>query len=146
MIHVPDVRPGDFVIWHCDSKYSLIIHVLMAVTLTAIAAIHAVDKKHNGTSDSSVLYIPVCPTTEESAKYVATQRAAFLEAVPAPDFPGGIGESKHVGRPTEAYVRRSATPVGLQSLGLDKLVTADGETEGGAEAIRKANYVLGFDK
>jgi len=22
MIHMPEVRPGDFVIWHCDSKYS----------------------------------------------------------------------------------------------------------------------------
>lgn len=104
------------------------------------------DKKHNGTSDSSVLYIPVCPTTEESAKYVARQRAAFLEGTPAPDFPGGIGESKHVGRPTQEYVRRSATAVGLQSIGLDKLVAADAETRGGAEAIRKANYVLGFDE
>lgn len=24
MVHVPDVRPGDFVIWHCDSKWPLI--------------------------------------------------------------------------------------------------------------------------
>jgi hypothetical protein len=22
MIHVPEVRPGDFVVWHCDSKSS----------------------------------------------------------------------------------------------------------------------------
>ncbi|OIW26860.1 DUF1479-domain-containing protein [Coniochaeta ligniaria NRRL 30616] len=127
MVHVPDVRPGDFVVWHCDTM-------------------HAVDKKHNGTSDSSVLYIPVCPTTEESAKYVARQRATFLEGTPAPDFPGGIGESQHVGRPTEEYVRRCATPVGLQSFGLDKLVAADGETQGGVEAIRKANLALGFDQ
>jgi hypothetical protein len=104
-----------------------------------------VDKKHNGTSDSSVLYIPVCPTTEESAKYVARQRAAFLEGTPAPDFPGGVGESKHVGRLTDEDVRRFATPLGLQSIGLEKLVSADGETEGGVEAIRRANAVLGFD-
>ncbi|KAB5542597.1 hypothetical protein GE09DRAFT_1135749 [Coniochaeta sp. 2T2.1] len=126
MVHIPDVRPGDFVVWHCDT-------------------IHAVDKKHNGTSDSSVLYIPVCPTTEESAKYVAQQRAAFLEGTPAPDFPGGIGESTHMGRPTEEYIRRCSTPIGLQSLGLDKLVAADGDTEGGLGAIRRANAVLGFD-
>lgn len=103
------------------------------------------DKKHNGASDSSVLYIPVCPTTEESAGYVARQRAAFLEGTPAPDFPGGIGESKHVGRPTEESLRRCATPAGLQSLGLDRLVPDAGETEGGTEAIRRANSVLGFD-
>jgi hypothetical protein len=114
--------------------------------LTTILAIHAVDKKHNGTSDSSVLYIPVCPTTEESAKYVARQRAAFLEGTPAPDFPGGIGESNHTGRPTEAYVRGQATSTGLQSIGLEKLLPTDGESEGGAEAIRRANSVLGFDK
>jgi hypothetical protein len=125
MVHIPDVRPGDFVVWHCDT-------------------IHAVDKKHNGTSDSSVLYIPVCPTTEESAKYVAQQRAAFLEGTPAPDFPGGIGESTHVGRPTEEYARRCSAPIGLQTVGLDKLVAADGETEGGVEAIRRANAALGF--
>jgi hypothetical protein len=113
--------------------------------LTAPSAIHAVDKKHNGTSDSSVLYIPVCPTTEESAKYVARQREAFLDGTPAPDFPGGVGESKHVGRPTEEYVRRCATSVGLQSVGLDMLVPADGESEGSAEALRRANSVLGFD-
>jgi len=37
MIHIPDVRPGDYVAWHCDS-------------------IHAVDKIHNGKGDSSVVY------------------------------------------------------------------------------------------
>jgi hypothetical protein len=103
-----------------------------------------VDKKHNGTTDSSVLYIPVCPTTEESARYVASQRAAFLQGTPAPDFPGGVGESKHTGRLTDDYLRKSATPVGLQSVGLEKLVAVEGETEGGVEAIRRANQVLGF--
>lgn len=125
MVHVPEVRPGDFVIWHCDT-------------------IHAVDKKHNGTTDSSVLYIPVCPTTEESSKYVARQREAFYEGTPAPDFPGGIGESQHVGRVMEDYLRDIAPSTGLQSLGLDKLVAVEGETPGGLEAIRRANAVLGF--
>ena len=109
-----------------------------------MVAIHAVDKKHNGASDSSVLYIPVCPTTEESAKYVARQRAAFLDGTPAPDFPGGIGESTHLGRLKEGDIRRGSTSIGLQSLGLDKLVAADGDTEGGLGAIRRANVALGF--
>jgi hypothetical protein len=107
-------------------------------------AIHAVDKTHNGSSDSSVLYIPVCPTTEESARYVGRQRAAFLQGTPGPDFPGGKGESEHIGRPTVEYLSSSATAAGLQAMGLEKLSAVDNETEGGKLAIDKANHVLGF--
>jgi hypothetical protein len=107
-------------------------------------AIHAVDKKHNGTTDSSVLYIPVCPTTEESAQYVVRQRAALLEGTPAPDFPGGKGESEHVGRVTKSDLRSNASQAGLQTLGLDKLVAAEADTPGAKEAVRRANVVLGF--
>ncbi|KAK4653572.1 hypothetical protein QC762_508080 [Podospora pseudocomata] len=125
MVHVLEVRPGDYVVWHCDT-------------------IHAVDKTHNGHGDSSVMYIPICPTTEASAQYVARQRAAFLEGTPAPDFPGGEGESRHIGRPTEDYVMRFCDPVGVQSLGLDKLVALEGDTPSGKEAVRLANQALGF--
>ncbi|KAK4148818.1 hypothetical protein C8A00DRAFT_19417 [Chaetomidium leptoderma] len=125
MVHVPEVRPGDYVVWHCDT-------------------IHAVDKKHDGTSDSSVLYIPVCPTTKDSAEYVARQRTAFLQGTPAPDFPGGEGESRHIGRATEEYVKKYCDPVGVQSMGLDKLATAEGDTPGGKAVVEQANKVLGF--
>ncbi|KAJ4292435.1 hypothetical protein N0V90_009097 [Kalmusia sp. IMI 367209] len=79
MIHVPTVRPGDYVAWHCDT-------------------IHSVDKTHAGTADSSVLYIPACPLTEDNARYLARQRDKFVRGVPSPDFGGGVGESEHVGR------------------------------------------------
>ncbi|KAK0611218.1 hypothetical protein B0T14DRAFT_440496 [Immersiella caudata] len=125
MVHVPKVKPGDYVVWHCD-------------------AIHAVDQQHNGRSDSSVLYIPVCPTTEASAQYVARQRDAFLQGTPAPDFPGGRGESEHVGRPTAKHVKRYGNPIGVQSMGLDTLVVAEGDTRGGEHAVRQANAVLGL--
>ncbi|AEO68213.1 uncharacterized protein THITE_2052208 [Thermothielavioides terrestris NRRL 8126] len=125
MVHVPEVRPGDYVVWHCDT-------------------IHAVDKKHGGTSDSSVLYIPVCPTTKASAEYVARQRAAFLQGTPGPDFPGGEGESRHIGRATEDYVKKYCDPVGVQAMGLGKLATVEGDTEGGKAAVQQANEVLGF--
>lgn len=75
MVHVPHVRPGDYVVWHCDT-------------------IHAVDKVHAGKSDSSVLYIPACPLTEANARYLVRQRECFLKGLPSPDFPGGLGESK----------------------------------------------------
>ncbi|GAB1317781.1 DUF1479-domain-containing protein (Fragment) [Madurella fahalii] len=125
MVHVPEVRPGDYVVWHCDT-------------------IHAVDKKHGGNSDSSVLYIPVCPTTEASAQYVARQRAAFLQGTPAPDFPGGEGESHHIGRATEAYVKKYCDPVGMQAMGLEKLPVPEDETPGAKAAVRLANAILGF--
>lgn len=79
MVHVSRGNSGDYVAWNCDS-------------------IHAVDKLHSGTNDSSVLYIPECPLTEANAKYLSRQREAFLEGIPGPDFPGGKGESEHVGR------------------------------------------------
>ncbi|KAH8652120.1 hypothetical protein BX600DRAFT_527284 [Xylariales sp. PMI_506] len=125
MVHVPEVRPGDFVIWHCDT-------------------IHAVDKIHNGTGDSSVLYIPVCPTTEESAQYVARQRSAFIEGTPGPDFPGGKGESEHVGRRGPDYVKLYSNAQGMQSMGLEKLGIPEGATEGAKITIAKANAALGF--
>ncbi|KAL9066140.1 MAG: hypothetical protein Q9157_007240 [Trypethelium eluteriae] len=60
MTHVPTVRPGDYVAWHCDT-------------------IHAVDSIHAGKSDSSVLYIPSCPLTELNAQGLADLRDNFLK-------------------------------------------------------------------
>nr|POF12274.1 uncharacterized protein ybiu [Quercus suber] len=126
MVHVPSIKPGDFVVWHCDS-------------------IHAVDKVHNGATDSSVMYIPVCPTTEANAAYVARQRQNLTQGIPAPDFPGGKGESEHTGRPTEAYLRKVASSDALQSLGLEKLSTVDQHGGNGARnVINLANRTLGF--
>ncbi|KAK0737916.1 hypothetical protein B0T18DRAFT_333667 [Schizothecium vesticola] len=124
MVHLPKVDPGDYVVWHCD-------------------AIHAVDRRHGGTSDASVLYIPVCPTTEASARYVARQRDAFLAGTPPSDFPGGTGEAGHLERPTVEHLAQSA-PEGVQSLGLAKVSTYRGDSVGGKEAVRRANHVLGF--
>lgn len=60
MVHIPTVRPGDYIAWHCDT-------------------IHAVDSIHAGTADSSVMYIPACPLTEANARYLARQRQSFIE-------------------------------------------------------------------
>ena len=154
MIHMPEVKPGDFVVWHCDSKQLTwrtnhtvsvgVTHDEPKKLILRTIAIHAVDKRHDGTGDSSVLYIPVCPTTEESARYVARQRAAFLAGTPAPDFPGGKGESEHVGRPTEGYVFKYSDPAGVQSIGLEKLVALRDDTPGAKTAIQRANSILGF--
>lgn len=74
MTHIPRVAPGDFVAWHCDT-------------------IHAVDRVHAGSGDSSVLYIPAAPLSKASAEYAVRQRNAFLSGATPPDFPSGDGES-----------------------------------------------------
>ncbi|KAJ4287103.1 hypothetical protein N0V88_007725 [Collariella sp. IMI 366227] len=107
-------------------------------------AIHAVDRKHAGNSDSSVLYIPVCPTTKANAEYLARQRAAFLQGTPGPDFPGGEGESKHIGRATEKYVKKYCDPLGVQQMGLSKLAATEEDTPGGKSVLEQANAILGF--
>ncbi|KAF2152220.1 DUF1479 domain protein [Myriangium duriaei CBS 260.36] len=126
MVHVPSIRPGDFVVWHCDS-------------------IHAVDKIHAGKTDSSVMYIPVCPTTEANAAYIARQRETLYKGLPGPDFPGGKGESEHTGRPTEAYLRTHCSNDALQSLGLERLNEMDWQnTIGARKVLQKANATLGY--
>ena len=107
------------------------------------AAIHAVDKIHEGKSDSSVLYIPVCPITKTNAEYVVRQRDAFLGGLPGPDFPGGKGESEHIGRPTLDYVAKHVQSEGLQAIGLERLNGMEREDMiGGSIAIERANEIL----
>ena len=114
-----------------------------SVTHIVNSAIHAVDKIHEGKSDSSVLYIPVCPVTETNAEYLARQRDAFLSGLPGPDFPGGKGESEHIGRPTIDYLSKHAQKEGMQAMGLESLSTTGREdTFGGKIAIERANAIL----
>ena len=110
MIHVPEVRPGDYVAWHCDS-------------------LHAVDKMHAGKGDSSVLYIPACPLTETNAEYLVRQREAFLNGTPGPDFPGGIGESEHTGRMTRKDVEIAGGKQALIAMGLGPWETGSKKEE-----------------
>jgi hypothetical protein len=127
MVHMPKVRPGDYVSWHCDT-------------------IHAVDGIHTGKTDSSVMYIPACPLTVENAKFVARQREAFLNGWPCPDFGGGIGESQHVGRPGPEDLAKVNSGNGLQAFGLKSWdVNEPGLTAGQREVMKRANRILGFD-
>ncbi|KAK0382659.1 hypothetical protein NLU13_9965 [Sarocladium strictum] len=125
MVHVPRIRPGDFVAWHCDT-------------------IHAVDKVHSGKSDSSVLYIPVCPVTDNNARYLLRQRESFLAGTPGPDFGGGKGESEHIGRPTADDLRAWTNEMGVQAMGLEKLVSRAGAAPGEVAAVESANSILGL--
>lgn len=88
MTHVPQVRPGDYVAWHCDSKSGTWqSRTSGGLVLTFWTAIHAVDKSHAGKDDSSVMYIPACPLTEANAEYLVRQREAFFEGISPPPSP-----------------------------------------------------------
>jgi hypothetical protein len=90
------------------------------------------------------MYIPVCPLTESNVDYLAEQRATFLSGHPGPDFPGGKGESEHVGRPSEDYLHNHSTSEGLQAMGFEKFRSASSATLGETEMLRKANEILGL--
>jgi hypothetical protein len=117
MISLPKMEPGDQVYWHCD-------------------AVHAVESEHHGTSDSSVLYIPAAPLTVKNARYLRDQRTNFLLGLPAPDFPGGEGESKFTGRATPEDAQTSAA---RQILGLERFADTSGPASG---VVSEANKIL----
>jgi hypothetical protein len=71
-------------------------------------------------------------------------REAFLDGTPSPDFPGGKGESEHIGRPGEDYVHRFLNPIATQAMGLAKLEARRGVSAGEMEALEKANGIFGF--
>lgn len=102
------------------------------------------DREHRGKGDSSVLYIPICPITEINARYVARMREAWRRGTPGPDFPGGKGESEHIGRPTEEFLRSVTDADGLAAVGLEPLPEPVGGSEGEREVVRRANKILGF--
>ena len=126
MIHMPEVRPGDYVAWHCDT-------------------IHAVDKTHAGKSDSSVLYIPACPMTEDNVNYLIRQRENFVKGTPSPDFGGGIGESNHVGRIKVGELSQFVGQEGCRAMGLAEWDSgAANLTPGQKVILDRANKILGF--
>ncbi|KAF7356273.1 Duf1479 domain protein [Mycena venus] len=117
MVSMPRVEPGDQVYWHCDM-------------------IHAVEGYRGGKEDSSVMYIPAVPLTLGNAQYLRDQRSNFLAGFPAPDFPGGPGESTFVGRATVEDVH----PGGRCAVGFEKFETA----EDGSKLFGEANRILAF--
>ncbi|KEP46889.1 putative clavaminate synthase-like protein, partial [Rhizoctonia solani 123E] len=124
MVSMRSVRPGDMVLWHCDG-------------------IHAVESKHAGQGDSSVFYIPAVPLTAHNAEYLATQRGTLISGYPAPDFPGGTGESMFVGA-QRGSVENVKGSLAKQAMGLGKFDVSEGMREGEKKVLEQANVALGF--
>ncbi|KAG8934027.1 hypothetical protein FRC02_010764 [Tulasnella sp. 418] len=121
MVSIKSVNPGDMVFWHCDG-------------------IHAVEKLHAGTGDSSVFYIPSVPLTKKNAEYLVRQRETFLHGYPAPDFPGGDGENGFKGVATAEHIRDDTA---RRAMGLMPFVTGQG-TVGEQKLLKEVNRILGF--
>ncbi|KAL4808685.1 hypothetical protein BDV18DRAFT_167693 [Aspergillus unguis] len=126
MVSVPEVEPGDYVAWHCDS-------------------LHSVDKEHRGQGDSSVLYIPATPMCDMNVEYLTKQRKAALDYSPPWDFPGagGPGEIGFKG----ALDWNSLSAEGQRAMGLGDQqweITAD-MTEGERQAVETANKTYSLD-
>lgn len=100
MVSMPQVEPGDYVAWHCDT-------------------IHAVDKEHRGTGDSSVMYIPACAMTRSNLDFLMKQRSSALKYSPPPDFPGAGGDGE-LGF-TDAVDWNGVDQGGKRAMGMGKL-------------------------
>ncbi|CUA74623.1 hypothetical protein RSOLAG22IIIB_05630 [Rhizoctonia solani] len=124
MVSMRAVKPGDMVLWHCDG-------------------IHAVESKHAGKGDSSVFYIPAVPLTAHNAEYLATQRSTMISGYPAPDFPGGTGESTFVGS-QKGGIGDVKGLLARRAMGLEKFDVSKGMTKGEKEVLERANVALGF--
>ena len=132
-------------LWHGTATVRIACFYVLLLDINNIVAIHAVDKIHAGRTDSSVLYIPVCPLTEHNAQYLRRQRNTFLNGTPSPDFGGGEGESKHVGRPTVHDLPTMMDSDGLRAMGLMEWDSAaPGLSKGQREVMDRANKELGF--
>lgn len=64
--------------------------------------------------------------------------------IPSPDFPGGVGESKHVGRTLASDVAAVSGTPGMRAMGLEQWSEEEGQTAGEKEVFRQANQTLGF--
>lgn len=88
-----------------------------------------------------MMYIGAAPLTRSNAEYIARQKVAFLQGLPPPDFPGGVGEGKFEGRVGEEALESIMARAGM---GFAKFTVGDSATEGEKKVVEQANEILGF--
>lgn len=123
MVNVPQVEPGDFVAWHCDT-------------------IHAVDKEHRGKGDSSVLYIPACAVTPKNLEFLNRQRQSALRYSPPPDFPGAGGDGEIGFDGAVDWASLSEDGKKAMGLGNEGWQGVDGMSEGERSVLERGNKML----
>lgn len=101
--------------------------------------VHSVEASHKGLGDSSVMYIPAIPLTENNFNYVLSQRESFKNGTPPYDFPGGVGEKDFVGR-----AQPDDVPQGLarRSMVLEKFEIKEGMPEAEKRLLEACNALI----
>jgi hypothetical protein len=143
IISVPEAGPGDYVFWHCDVRlFRTCGHGSM---LTKLQMVHKVEEAHEGTSDSSVAYIPVVPLTSYNIANLVEQRKAFLAGVPPPDMVSTGGEEEEKEHDDRGRPEDILTLEGRRIMGFAPFDVGVDEITPGQFAIRSlANEALGF--
>jgi hypothetical protein len=122
MVSAPEVEPGDYVAWHCDT-------------------IHAVEFESHGPGDASVMYIPAVPLTQDNVYYVLEQRKAFENLTTTTIFGRDSEEKTHVGAGSAQDIVGTRA---LQSMGLGTVPfdVSQATSAGERQIIEKANKLL----
>ncbi len=107
--------------------------------------VHKVEEMHEGTSDSSVAYIPVVPLCAYNISNLVEQRKAFLEGIPPPDMVSRDGEEEERYHKDRGRQEDMLTLEGKRMMGLEPFnVEEEGITAGQFAIRRLANEALGF--
>lgn len=107
--------------------------------------VHKVEEAHAGSSDSSVVYIPVVPLCSYNIANLVEQRKAFLEGVPPPDMVSRHGEEEEKeyedrGRPEDILTLEGRRIMGFTPFDVEEECITPGQLR-----IRTlANEALGF--
>lgn len=125
LVTIPDVQPGDYVLWHCDLA-------------------HSVEYTHNGEKDSSVAYIPAAPMCSLNAKYLVAQRKTFLEGSSCPDY-----QFRHEDPTFEPLFENRGSEedmseAGKQLMGFAPYTADDNDDQRTKDVVAKCNAILGF--
>jgi len=120
LVSIPRVDPGDTVWWHPD-------------------IIHAVEREHNGTGNSSVFYIGAAPLCAKNASYLPKQKETFLAGEAGPDFPQEGREKNYANRAQVGDL----TELGKAQLGFGHWEPRDGDSEGIKKHLQKCNNIVG---
>jgi len=119
LVSIPHVDAGDTVWWHPD-------------------IIHAVEREHKGSGNSSVFYIGAVPFCPKNASYLVKQRETFLSGQASPDFPQEDREVSYVNRAQVSHL----SDLGKAQLGLGRWEVREGEEKATLNLIQKCNEIL----
>jgi len=119
LISIPVVEPGDTVWWHPD-------------------LIHAVEKVHGGSHNSSVFYIGAVPLCKPNAEYLVKQRKSFLTGEASPDFPQEGAELHYKDR----AITEDLTELGKMQMGFTPWCSSASDTSGIKELISECASII----